>query len=49
MLSDIAGEITSYFLPAQIPSTTEFCKYSNEPISGLDKLDTLIYVQTDEK
>ena len=48
-LSDIAGEIASDFPPAQIPAITEFCEFSNEPISKLEKFDTFIYVRTDKK
>ena len=48
MLSDIAGEIISDFPPDKIPRTTEICEFSNVPISELDKLDSFIYIRTDE-
>lgn len=48
LLSDIAGEIISDFPPNKIPRTTEICELSNVPISELDKLDSFIYIRTDE-
>lgn len=48
LLSDIAGEIISDFPPDKIPRTTEICEFSNVPISELDKLDSFIYIRTDE-
>ena len=48
LLSDIAGEIISDFPPDKIPRTTEICELSNVPISELDKLDSFIYIRTDE-
>lgn len=48
MLSDIAGEIISDFPPDKIPRTTEICEFSNVPISELDKLDSFIYIRTNE-
>lgn len=48
MLSDIAGEIISDFPPDKIPRSTEICEFSNVPISELDKLDSFIYIRTDE-
>lgn len=48
MLSDIAGEMISDFPPDKIPRTTEICEFSNVPISELDKLDSFIYIRTDE-
>lgn len=49
MLSDIAGEIISDFPPDKIPRTTEICEFSNVPISELDKLDSFIYIRTNER
>ena len=48
LLSDIAGEIISDFPPDKIPRTTEICELSNVPISELDKLDSFIYIRTNE-
>jgi len=48
MFSDIAGEIISDFPLDKIPRTTEICEFSNVPISELDKLDSFIYIRTDE-
>lgn len=48
MLSDIAGEIISDFPPDKIPRITEICEFSNVPISEFDKLDSFIYIRTDE-
>ncbi|MDE6114734.1 MAG: hypothetical protein K2G49_06700 [Muribaculum sp.] len=48
LLSDIAGEIISDCPPDKIPRTTEICEFSNVPISELDKLDSFIYIRTNE-
>lgn len=49
LLSDIAGEIISDFPPDKIPRITEICEFSNVPISELDKLDSFIYIRTNER
>lgn len=49
LLSDIVGEIISDFPPDKIPRTTEICELSNVPISELDRLDSFIYIITNER
>lgn len=49
LLSDIVGEIISDFPPDKIPRTTEICELSNVPISELDRLDSFIYIRTNER